>query len=492
MKKILLNLSLLTTLALICGLSYSQCVTEQEDDLESYTLGSMEGQSAFWVGWTPLSAEYGEVSNEQALSGSQSLKIEGIPAGGPVDQLYLLGDRTVGDWDITFSMYVPSGNSAYYNLQADQVPAVEWKHELYLFSDGSGGALTVNGAAGGPVPAFPQDEWFEIKQHIDQINDVTELFLDGNMIYTGPFGGGGLNQIGGLDFFPATNPADPNPNAIPLYYLDDVEMCANPFIPPPPSNNECAGIINLSSLFGAPVGSPQTGGPYDNSSATTEATDPADGWECYGALAPEPSLDNTLWFAFVGDGNTYDIITTDCGGGLTNYIDDGDTQMSIYTGSCGALTPHSCNEDAQIIPPNEYPAGFVGTETFSTDVGVTYYVMVDGFNFQGALSSGEYCIEITRTDNTGIEDVTSSEFGLVSVSPNPATNQIQIELSNAQARELNISIMSINGQQVYSRIATSNAGTDIIPINVESLAAGMYILQMRDEQAVTNVKFVVE
>ena len=64
---------------------------------------------------------------------------------------------------------------------------------------------------------------------------------------------------------------------------------------------------------------------------------PADGWECYGALAPEPSLDNTLWFAFVGDGNTYDIITTDCGGGLTNYIDDGDTQMSIYTGSCGAL-----------------------------------------------------------------------------------------------------------------------------------------------------------
>ena len=92
----------------------------------------------------------------------------------------------------------------------------------------------------------------------------------------------------------------------------------------------------------------------------------------------------------------------------------------------------------------------------------------------------------------GIEDVTATEFGLVSVSPNPATDQIQIELSNAQARELNISIMSINGQQVYSRIATSNAGTDIIPINVESLAAGMYILQMRDEQAVTNVKFIVE
>ena len=118
--------------------------------------------------------------------------------------------------------------------------------------------------------------------------------------------------------------------------------------------------------------------------------------------------------------------------------------------------------------------------------------MVDGFNFQGALSSGEYCIEITRIDDTGIEDVTATEFGLVSVSPNPATNQIQIELSNAQARELNISIMSINGQQVYSRLATSNAGTDIIPINIESLAAGMYILQMRDEQAVTNVKFVVE
>ena len=91
MKKILLNLSLLTTLALICGLSYSQCVTEQEDDLESYTLGSMEGQSAFWVGWTPLSAEYGEVSNEQAQSGSQSIKIQGIPAGGSSRSIVFIG-----------------------------------------------------------------------------------------------------------------------------------------------------------------------------------------------------------------------------------------------------------------------------------------------------------------------------------------------------------------------------------------------------------------
>ena len=70
------------------------CITVREDDLESYTLGSMLNQSPYWVPWTPGSAaESGEVTTEQANSGTQSIKLEGVPAGGPVDQLYLLGDQ---------------------------------------------------------------------------------------------------------------------------------------------------------------------------------------------------------------------------------------------------------------------------------------------------------------------------------------------------------------------------------------------------------------
>ena len=466
------------------------CVTEPSDDIESYTTGSMAGQSPFWPRWDNNS-DWGEISTEQALSGTQSVKIEGVAAGGPVDMLYLLGDRMTGDWDVSFWLYVPSGNSAYYNIQASESPGVEWKHEFYFFSDGSGGLLTPDGAAAVNMPAYPQDTWFEVRQHIDLINDATELYVDGTMVHSWAYSSGGstMSQIGAINFFPATNAADPNSGAIPLYYVDDVELCANPFTPPPPGNNECAGVINISNLFGGPAGSTQSSGPHDNTFATTEPSDPANGWDCWGAIAPEPELNNTLWFAFVGDGQSYDIRTSDCGGTASPYIVDGDTQMAVYTGSCGALVPADCNEDHADAVTGNYFSGF---EDFQTAAGTTYFVMIDGFFFGGVPALGQYCVDVTRNPGVGIEDVTANEFGLVGVNPNPATDLIQIEMSNAQARDLTVSIMSLNGQEVYNQTATSAAGTEIIPVNVESLASGMYILRMSDENAVTNVKFVVE
>ena len=189
-------------------------------------------------------------------------------------------------------------------MQHFEVPGNEWAHDVFFHSDGDG----VINADGNEAATFSytQGEWIEVFQTIDQDLDVTTLTIEGNLVHTWAFatqGGGGVgtNQIGALDFFPFTDATgvdnDPNPAAIPLYYIDDVFFCGENYVEPAPANNECAGIINISSLLGGPVGSPQTGGPYDNTNATTEASDPADGWECYGALAPEPSLDNTLWFA---------------------------------------------------------------------------------------------------------------------------------------------------------------------------------------------------
>ena len=280
----------------------------------------------------------------------------------------------------------------------------------------------------------------------------------------------------------ATN-ADGSNTMIKIDYIT-AESCN-----PPPSNNECAGTIDISALFGGASGSTQSGGPYDNTNATTESSDPADGWDCWGAIAPEPELNNTLWFAFVGDGQSYDIRTSDCGGTASPYIVDGDTQMAVYTGSCGALVPADCNEDHADAVTGNYFSGF---EDFQTAAGTTYFVMIDGFFFGGVPALGQYCVDVTRNPGVGIEDVTANEFGLVGVNPNPATDLIQIEMSNAQARDLTVSIMSLNGQEVYNQTATSAAGTEIIPVNVESLASGMYILRMSDENAVTNVKFVVE
>jgi plastocyanin len=164
-----------------------------------------------------------------------------------------------------------------------------------------------------------------------------------------------------------------------------------------PANNDCSGAIDINSAFGQPVGTTTVLGPYDNTTATTTMNDPTIGYECFGepnGSGSAPTLENTLWFTFTGDGNKYFIETAD-GPSITNYIDDGDTQIAIYTGTCGALTPYACNEDGPSSGPGgapPYPAGL----TIGTTNGTVYYLMVDGFNFNGAISSGQYNIEVTQ------------------------------------------------------------------------------------------------
>ncbi len=170
-----------------------------------------------------------------------------------------------------------------------------------------------------------------------------------------------------------------------------------------PVNNECSGAIDINTLFGQTIGIEQSAGPYDNTTATS-VNDPLTGWECYGepdGTGTAPSLENTLWFTFTGDGNIYFIETGVCAG-LTNEIDDGDTQMSIYTGSCGSLVAVACNEDGPSATATYYPAGL----TLSTVAGNTYYVMIDGFNFNGTLSEGEYCILVTQLTTIQCNDAT--------------------------------------------------------------------------------------
>ena len=174
-----------------------------------------------------------------------------------------------------------------------------------------------------------------------------------------------------------------------------------------PLNDDCSGAISIQSAFGQTIGTTTVLGPYDNTTATTNATDPIAGFECFGepnGQGTAPSLENTLWFTFVGDGGKYFIETAD-GPGITNYIDDGDTQIAIYTGACGSLVPYVCNEDGPSSGANgnpPYPAGL----TFNTSPGVTYFMMIDGFNFVGAISNGQYLIEVTQQQTIACTDPT--------------------------------------------------------------------------------------
>lgn len=203
---------------------------------------------------------------------------------------------------------------------------------------------------------------------------------------------------------------------------------------PTGSFDTCAFAIDISSIFGGAIGATSTMGPYDNTTATTNGDDPAagpnSGWNCFGeptGNASAPELNNTVWFTFTGDGNNYIITTNTSCAGVTNAIEDGDTQFALYTGTCGSLTPLRCNEDLGATGP-PYPAGF----SIGTQVGTVYHLMVDGFSFQGAVSAGEFCISVTRVASVACGDA-SVNAGIVGTNSNPICNNVPLTLTSTGA-----------------------------------------------------------
>ncbi len=185
-----------------------------------------------------------------------------------------------------------------------------------------------------------------------------------------------------------------------------------------PFNDTCDGAIGLDKPGG--VGSMASTGPYDITCGTLDGTEPSFGWECFGEPdggGDSPSLENSVWFSFEGDGNTYKIASTDCAGtlGIGDYITEGDTQFALYSGTCGDLSLVECNEDdPDVAEQGHYPAGL----TVQTTVGVSYHLMVDAFNFEGTVSAGSFCVEMTMTESAS---GCAASYGTISA---PASTEV--------------------------------------------------------------------
>lgn len=158
----------------------------------------------------------------------------------------------------------------------------------------------------------------------------------------------------------------------------------------------CETAVDLTDYFGQPAGEPQVTPIFDNTDATVSVTDPE--VSCWGEAGPGglDILNNTLWFTFAGDGGTYDIQTVPCN--ATNYIGTtqgniGDTQMLVYAGDdCTNLTEVVCNDDLFPFGQPDWRAGV----TLETAPGQQYYILIDGFESQGMVATGEFCIQITQ------------------------------------------------------------------------------------------------
>jgi hypothetical protein len=335
--------------------------------------------NSWWTTWSGAGfggAEDGIISTEQANSGPNSFKIlTTAVGGGPQDVVLKLGNRTTGRYELKWMYYVPTGKQAYYNIQ-NVVPigAGAWNLDAF-FGANNMGNIQIGAGASLAEFTYPSDEWFEVRHIIDLDNNLLTLWVDGQYVHKMGY----PNNLGGIDFFGIDNNH--------TNYIDDVEFVQLPALVY--NVDFCDAAVDLTLFFGQPT--TQTTGIFDNTGLTTSASDPAsvDCWE-------EPSVNTSMWYTFVGDGEKYHIETVPCN--ATNYIgvaqqDPGDTQMLIYAGDdCNDLTEVACNDDLNFALFQDWRSG-VDLETVA---GQNYYMLIDAFNFQGTIATGEYCIEISR------------------------------------------------------------------------------------------------
>jgi hypothetical protein len=183
-----------------------------EENFESYNVGDYIGEvSSIWTTWSGATGgnEDGQISDEQAYSGTQSLKVYGSASGGPMDLYFPIGLET--PYDVSFKLYIPSGYSAYMNIQEQLTPAVAWAFDL-VFS--ANGAITLGiDQVAVAYGNYNSDSWNSIHFFMSPENDIAEIIINGETLAIIPFD----DIIGGLNLFGYGDGITEG-----LYYIDDV------------------------------------------------------------------------------------------------------------------------------------------------------------------------------------------------------------------------------------------------------------------------------
>lgn len=232
----------------------------------------------------------------------------------------------------------------------------------------------------------------------------------------------------------------------------------------------CGDAIDISGLFGGPINTPQISDIQDNTDYNPD-NDPGAGYECW--FGDQPVLNNTIWFAFTGDGEKYTLRSIQCD--TLNPMINTDTQFALYSGDCTTPVAVACNDDEDF--DNQVYNSFL---EITTEVGVDYLLMVDGYvaaNDYAAI--GTFCLEVNRLETVGVQDIRNTEFN---VYPNPTTGWVQLDGFTADQ----IEVLDQLGRTVRTQAQAGNG------VDLSGLPAGVYVLRMTSGTDVYSAKVIKE
>ena len=209
---------------LLVNTCWSQSIFENFDN---YKVGQSLGQQSngLWTTWNnDPGLEDTYISNEHSYSSNNSIK---LVSGDSTDVVLPLGDKTAGNWSLSFMMRINEGHGAYFNLLHEFAAAESnWAVQVHFFQTGFG-YLTVGSGVVNSNFNHPVGSWFEVNVDVDIDNDEARLTINESFILSWIWSEGSMNgaeatpnsTLAALNFYPSIldNESD-------SYYVDDVSF----------------------------------------------------------------------------------------------------------------------------------------------------------------------------------------------------------------------------------------------------------------------------
>ena len=466
------------------------------EDFDALTPGGYvaEQLGGYWTTWSgaPGGSEDAIVSDMYAHSPGNSFTVN----SGTIDCVLQLGDEalTTGQWMYSCYVYVPSGYSGYFNVQADPTPGVDWNLDVF-FNDGGEGEFGTQSTA---TFTYAMDTWVSFMVNYDLDAGLADIWIDGVLVETFD----NTITIGGIDFYGYDAGGPPGA------FYDDVCFGEGYEI----STADCYDFEGLT--VGGYVAD-QLGDPWTTWSGAPGTAEDAIISDMYA---------NSGSNSFTVNSGSIDLIFKLADEAITTGQWKFSTYVYVPTGFSGYFnlqtdpTPGvDWNLDVFFNDGGEGEFGTQSTDQFTYaqdtwifveinyDLDAGYaWVMIDGAYvtiFENAMSIGgvdfygynaggepgayydDVCFGIGDV-YTGVGEPVSHEVNAV-IFPNPARDQVTIQSQNIIDE---VRIYNNMGQLVYS----GEFDNSQIMVNTSNFITGMYIVQVRSGEAIEVRKLIVE
>lgn len=157
-------------------------------------------------------------------------------------------------------------------------------------------------------------------------------------------------------------------------------------------------------------------------------------------------------------------------------------QLSALTSTL-SWTPSSSSDWVTVhmtnVTSSYFTSDFRMKFRFESDGGNNLYI--DNINLYNGAPSDELVL--------GLDETSIDEF---SVFPNPADGELNIQFANTHSGEVEVVIQELNGKVIFERNIQGQSGTNIVVIDSNDFASGMYLISLYKGSSALTKRIVIK